>query len=65
MHEAILMSDVSNLTITSSGRGTIDGRGQAWWQMPLVGYLLHAENRPRLLRIQKVRTGLYSSSPPS
>ena len=39
-----------NITITSSSRGLIDGRGPQWWGVPVVGYIQHLENRPRLLR---------------
>ena len=29
--------------------GLMDGRGAAWWGVPGVGYLVHGENRPKLL----------------
>eukprot|EP01063_Lacrimia_lanifica_P040920 TRINITY_DN9431_c0_g1_i1.p1 TRINITY_DN9431_c0_g1~~TRINITY_DN9431_c0_g1_i1.p1 ORF type:complete len:476 (+),score=122.20 TRINITY_DN9431_c0_g1_i1:54-1481(+) len=32
--------------------GVIDGNGAAWWGIPLVGYLVRQENRPRLLKIE-------------
>jgi hypothetical protein len=38
-----------NLTVTSSGRGLIDGRGPQYWGIPLIGYLELRENRPRLI----------------
>ena len=40
-----------NVTLTSStiGGGIINGNGWAWWDLPGIGYLLHAEDRPRLL----------------
>lgn len=40
-----------NVTITSSGRGRIIGSGAAWWSLGPLGYLIHGENRPRLLHI--------------
>jgi hypothetical protein len=44
-------SSVKNLTITSSHMGMIDGRGEKWWGIPGIGYLIRTENRPRLLEI--------------
>jgi polygalacturonase len=38
-----------NVTVTSSGRGLIDGRGPQWWGIPLIGFLEVKENRPRLV----------------
>lgn len=38
-----------NVTLTSSGRGLIDGRGPQYWGIPLIGYLELKENRPRLV----------------
>jgi len=38
-----------NLTITSSGVGTLDGTGATWWGIPGIGYLERQENRPKLL----------------
>ena len=29
--------------------GLMDGRGAVWWGVPGVGYLVHGENRPKLL----------------
>ena len=31
------------------GRGLVDGQGARWWGVPGVGYLVRAENRPKLL----------------
>ena len=39
---------LDNVTFTSSGLGTLDGQGAAWWGFPGVGYLEVGENRPRL-----------------
>ena len=36
--------------ITSNGKGTLDGNGKEWWGA--INYLLHAENRPRLMRLK-------------
>lgn len=41
----------SGLTLTSSRRGELFGNGQRWWSVPLLGYLLHGEHRPRLLTV--------------
>jgi hypothetical protein len=38
-----------NVTLTSSGRGLIDGRGPQYWGIPMIGYLELQENRPRLV----------------
>ena len=43
--------DAQDLTLTSSGTGILDGNGRAWWSLPGISYLLHQENRPRLLTI--------------
>ena len=43
--------NVSGLTLTSPTRGELNGNGAAWWSYPGIGYLVHAENRPRLLTI--------------
>lgn len=39
-----------NVTITSSGRGLINGRGSQYWGVPMIGYLQVKEHRPRLMR---------------
>ena len=38
-----------NLTLTSSGTGTMEGNGDVWWGIPFIGYLVRQENRPKLL----------------
>jgi len=52
---------IEDFTFTSSGgqdnRGTFDGNGQVWWGA--VKYLLHGEDRPRLLRFQKSKNVLF------
>ena len=49
--ECMHFENVENITFTSSGKGLIDGNGEKWWGIPGVGYVLHQENRPRLLNI--------------
>jgi len=41
--------NTTSLTLTSSGRGTLNGNGNKWWGLPGVGYLLRGKNRPPLL----------------
>jgi len=38
----------SDVVFTSSGVGTLDGQGAAWWGIPGIGYLVRGEDRPRL-----------------
>jgi polygalacturonase len=47
--EAFFIANVSDLTLSSNGTGTLDGSGDAWWGY--VQYLIHGENRPRLLSL--------------
>jgi len=49
--ECFHFESLINVTFTSSGKGLIDGNGETWWGIPLVGYLVRGENRPRLLNI--------------
>lgn len=42
----------NNLTITSTGKGLLQGNGQKWWGLPAVGYLVRGEDRPRLMLIE-------------
>ena len=44
--------DSVNLTITSSGMGTLDGMGSTWWGIPGVGYLTRGKNRPPLIEVR-------------
>ncbi|GMI24015.1 hypothetical protein TrCOL_g12873 [Triparma columacea] len=50
--KAILLENVRGLTLTSSapGGGMVDGNGESWWGY--VNYLIHSEDRPKLLTIQ-------------
>ena len=43
--------NIKNVTIRSSGKGIINGNGRNWWGIPLIGYLIRAEKRPKLLYI--------------
>lgn len=47
----LFFSNFSNFTIASAERGVVDGQGAAWWGIPGIGYLVHGENRPRLLEM--------------
>lgn len=47
--ECWYLSNLNNVTFTSSGTGTLDGSGEGWWGY--ISYLLIGENRPRLLHI--------------
>jgi len=49
--ECIQFVGLRNVTFTSSGKGTMDGQGAAWWGFPGVGYLIRQENRPRIMVI--------------
>ncbi|KAL3894170.1 MAG: hypothetical protein SGPRY_013879, partial [Prymnesium sp.] len=53
--DCLLLDQPYNLTITSAGVGTLDGRGDRWWGLPGLGYLARGENRPRLLTLQSPR----------
>ncbi len=45
------LSGFNNVTFTSSGTGTFDGKGARWWGLPYIGYLVRTENRPRLFEL--------------
>ena len=48
--ECLNIEHSDGLTFTSSGAGgTLDGNGEAWWGA--IQYLVHEEDRPRLLKI--------------
>eukprot|EP01038_Epipyxis_sp_PR26KG_P006617 gene6617-9084_t len=53
VEECIYMSNLSNVTFTSSGTGTLDGNGQEWWGA--IKFLVHQEDRPRLLHIYNTK----------
>jgi hypothetical protein len=50
VQKAILLEDATGLTLTSAGSGTVDGNGVSWWGYEQ--YLIHREDRPKLLTIQ-------------
>ncbi len=47
---AIYFESPQNVVFTSSGMGTLNGGGKAWWG--LVNYAIHGENRPRLFFVK-------------
>eukprot|EP00912_Choanoflagellata_sp_UC4_P000071 UC4_evm1s51 len=49
---AIRIINSTDLLITSSGTGTIDGQGAKWWGIPGVGYLERGKNRPPLFSME-------------
>merc|ERR1711971_1237435 len=49
--ECMHLDNITNVIITSTGKGLIDGKGKTWWGFPFIGYLERQENRPRLLAI--------------
>jgi len=53
--ECWALHNITNVTFTSSGIGTIDGSGDAWWGIPGIGYLQRGKNRPKLLYIKDSR----------
>lgn len=60
--------DSTNVKITGSGQGILDGSGQKWWGVPGIGYLVREENRPRLLHVTRgynvlVEHVLFKDSP--
>lgn len=48
--EAIDLYQIEDIVFTSSGKGTINGNGKKWWGA--VNYLIHQEDRPRLVHIR-------------
>jgi polygalacturonase len=50
VQKAIHISDATGLTLTSTDGGTVDGSGESWWGY--AQYLIHREDRPKLLTIQ-------------
>ena len=50
--ECIHFYNIVNVTFTSTSVGVMDGRGETWWGVPGIGYLVRGENRPRLFNIQ-------------
>lgn len=44
--------DIKNVTFTSAGKGTLNGRGPKWWGFPGIGIIVHGDDRPKLFQIQ-------------
>lgn len=64
VQECILLCRLSNFTLTTSRdapgyKGVLNGNGRKWWGA--VRYLLHGEDRPRLLHL--IDTKVWSSVP--
>ena len=53
--DCLLFAGGMNITITSSGVGTLNGNGAAWWGVPGIGYLVRGENRPKLIHFLRAR----------
>ncbi|KAJ9462632.1 Endopolygalacturonase I [Diplonema papillatum] len=49
--ECLQFVNVTNVTFTSSGTGTLYGNGGRWWGIPGIGYAVRGEDRPRLLHL--------------
>ncbi len=49
----IMINKSKNITVTSTTRGLIDGRGSNYWGVPVVGFLELVEHRPRLFRMNQ------------
>lgn len=50
--ECIHLTNIDNVTFTSTSMGTLDGQGKRWWGFPGIGYLHYGENRPRLFNVE-------------
>jgi hypothetical protein len=59
VEECIYLQDIYNVKFTSTGKGTIDGQGQAWWGG--VQFLIHQEDRPRILHIKRSKNILMEN----
>ena len=55
------MENISNVTFTSTGTGTLNGNGATWWGFPGIGYIIRKENRPKLLEIASSRNILVEN----
>ena len=47
--------NLTRVTFTSSGVGTLDGTGAVWWGVPGIGYLVRGKNRPHLFYVHGER----------
>lgn len=64
--ECIYLNDIQNVTITSSGTGTLDGNGKKWWGA--IRFLKHEGDRPRLFHVYQsknvlIENVLFKNSP--
>ena len=59
--ECFRLTDPVNVTLTSSGKGTLDGQGARWWGFPGIGYLVRGENRPRLVKLNGAKDMLVEN----
>jgi hypothetical protein len=50
VEECIYFEYIENIVFTSTGKGTLDGNGKAWWGA--IKFLKYQEDRPRLLFIR-------------
>ncbi|GAM22132.1 hypothetical protein SAMD00019534_053070 [Acytostelium subglobosum LB1] len=57
--ECFKFDNFNNVTLTSSGLGTLDGQGEAWWG--LLGYAEYQENRPRMLSMGSCKSILLEN----
>ena len=48
----LLLDRMRNVTITSTGVGTLDGNGERWWGIPGIGFLVRKEDRPNLFKTE-------------
>ncbi len=57
--DCFTISNSTQITFTSTGMGTMDGNGSAWWGIPGIGYLVRGENRPKLIVIDGCKDVLF------
>lgn len=49
VEECIMLTNIEKIVFTSTGKGTLEGNGTAWWGA--IKFLKHQEDRPRLFHI--------------
>jgi polygalacturonase len=59
--ECLHFVNTTNLIITSSGTGTLEGNGAVWWGFPFIGYLIRLENRPKIMKITNASNTLVEN----
>jgi len=59
--DCLVFNNTVNLTLTSSGTGTLEGNGEVWWGIPGIGYLVRQENRPKLIEINYANNTLVEN----